>query len=110
MRQIIISFSLLLLLSCGGNVGEHSADKRVEAYNRAAERAKGALSSEELLTISYELYNELLLMDSLVVSVEEMKISVASGCDEFVALLNAIDAVKDRFEKVLKDKEIEFYT
>ena len=86
-KYLSILFVALLLPSCGGG---KEASTAVAAYDAAVEKVMLAGSSEELVEVSYSLHLELASLTSVA---DSRKVSEA----------------KQRFEKAVKEKEIEFY-
>ena len=86
-KFLSILFVALLLHSCGDG---KEASTAVAAYDAAVEKVMLAGSSEELVDVSYSLHLELASLTSVA---DSRKVSEA----------------KQRFEKAVKEKEIEFY-
>ena len=86
-KFLSILFVALLLNSCGGG---KEASTAVAAYDAAVEKVMLAGSSEELVEVSYSLHLELASLTS-------------------VAYSRKVSEAKQRFEKAVKEKEIEFY-
>ena len=91
-RTIMFVFlSLLLLTACGDDKVTKDC---VAAYNRATEKIMQAENSEQLLEISYALHLELVALKVVDKSGESGSVADARG----------------KFEKAVKNREVEFYT
>lgn len=86
-KYLSILFVALLLPSCGDG---KEASTAVAAYDAAVEKVMLAGSSEELIEVSYSLHLELAALAS-------------------VADSRKVNEARQRFEKAVKEKEIEFY-
>lgn len=104
-NTVIFSLLVVLLLSCGSEV----KDARVEAYKGAVEKVRLATTSEELVTISYNLYNELALLEDSLGTIEEMRTQALAGDEESSALLDSIKHYSELYSELLAEREMQFY-
>lgn len=104
-NTVIFSLLVLLLLSCGGEV----KDARVEAYKDAVEKVRLATTSEELVTISYNLYCELAQLEDSLGTIEEIRTQALAGDEECSALLDSIKHYSELYSELLAEREMQFY-
>lgn len=105
MKKCIYIFVILFFLACGSK----HVDVRADAYSRAASRAVAAISSDELVRISYDLHYELAAIDAEYGPLDSIAVLAAAGDEECKELLEAVDAARSNFEKELLQQEMKFY-
>lgn len=104
-NTVIFSLLVLLLLSCGSEV----KDARVEAYKDAVEKVRLATTSEELVTISYNLYCELAQLEDSLGTIEEIRTQALAGKEDCAELLDSIKHYSELYSELLAEREMQFY-
>lgn len=104
-NTVIFSLLVALLLSCGGEV----KDARVEAYKGAVEKVRLATMSEELVTISYNLYCELAQLEDSLGTIEEIRTQALAGNEDCAELLDSIKQYSELYSELLAEREMQFY-
>ena len=87
---LFVAFAVLFMQSCAD---AREASSIADVYDAATERVLSAVSSEELVEISYALHLELADYDS----------DGKPGCSR------AVSAARERFKKAVWEKEVGFY-
>ena len=106
MKNAFIISLLFVFVSCGGdNVG----DARVDAYKNAIEKVRLATTSEELVTISYNLQNELEQLGFSYGSIEELRAAALDGDEQSKELLDSIKIYSEMYSELLTEREMQFY-
>ena len=106
MKNAFIISLLFVFVSCGvDNVG----DARVDAYKNAIEKVRLATTSDELVTISYNLQNELAQLCDSLGTIEDMYSAAIGGDEHCKALLDSIKKYSEMYSELLTEREMQFY-
>jgi hypothetical protein len=102
MKRLLYIIITALSVACSNE----EPDRRVIAYDNAVLKVMEAKDQEQLLEISYKLHYELATLEKELGSIDSLA-TVGSRSNR--KRLEAIEAARDRYDEVLKKREMEFY-
>lgn len=105
MKKCFFLLVVFLFSACN----DEFVDKRIEAYSKAKARVGSAVSSEELVRVSYDLFYELELLDASSGSLDSVAALALKGDEACKEQIETIDNARIAFEEELLQKQMEFY-
>ena len=91
-----------------GDIGKHFPDTD-PTYKGAVEKVRLATTSEELVTISYNLYSELSQLEDSLGTIEEIRTQTLAGNEDCAELLDSIKHYSELYSELLAEREMQFY-